>query len=71
MNERSGKPCKDCTAHSGVDTALNYLGKNTEKQWTEIDNMKKRSLIILTAVIVTLVGVLANLALLLASHGAP
>jgi len=69
MNEPSANPCKDCKAHSGITKAIKYLEKNTDSQWTEINNMKKRSLVIMTAVIITLLGVLTNLAILLASRG--
>jgi len=48
------------------EEAIKTLKKSDSDQWKEINAMKNRSTIMLTAVIITLIGVITNLILALA-----
>jgi len=50
-----------CKQHMGLVKDIEHLQGSDKSQWTEINAMKTRSLVILTGVIVTLLGVVANL----------
>ena len=55
-----------CKQHMGLVKDIEHLKHSDDSQWTEINAMKTRSLVILTGVVVTLLGVIANLVILLA-----
>jgi len=57
---------KLCSEHSGIKTKINQLCKSDDSQWKEINSMKNRMIVILTGIILTLTGVVVNLAILLA-----
>lgn len=54
-----------CKAHSGILSDIEHLEESDTAQWKEINAMKSRSIIILTSVVVTLIGVITNLVVLL------
>jgi len=55
-----------CKEHSGIKEAVKTLKKNDADQWSAINSMKSKTTIMLTAVIITLIGVVANLIVALA-----
>ena len=64
MDQRPTTSCL-CKEHSGIVERLNNVEGTNESQWKEINSMKNRSMITLTAVVMTLLGVCINLIVLL------
>ena len=56
---------KVCDAHSGIIAKINQICKSDDSQWKEINGMKKILLTSLGMVVLTLIGVIVNLALAL------
>ena len=54
-----------CLKHSGVCSDMVHLKQSDESQWKEINSMKTRNTVMLTATILTLLGVIGNIVVLL------
>ena len=55
-----------CKAHSGFKARIVALEKTDDEQWKEVNQMKNRSMVMLTSVVLTLLASLLSLAILLA-----
>jgi len=58
-----------CPQHSGVRTELDHLTDSDRRQWCAIDGIRRTLTSTLTAVIITLLVGIVNLAIILARGG--
>lgn len=58
-----------CKLHSGICADMENLKESDRNQWNAINAMRTRSTATLTAVLVTMVGMLVNLLILLVKSG--
>ena len=60
-----------CKVHSGIDNRVEQLEIRANKHDTKLDSIEKRTIAILTTVVVVLIGTVINLFLSLLPKGGP
>ena len=55
--------CKDCREHTGIIKDIGHLQKESDAQQEEIDGMKRWLIATLTTSIISLLGIIATLAI--------
>lgn len=56
-----GSEANCCKHHSGIDNRLGQLEIRADKHDTKLDSIEKRTVSILTGVVILLIGVLINI----------
>jgi len=56
---------KQCSKHTGIESDIGHLKDSDKSQWKEINTLKNRFLVLITGIALTLLGVIADLALAL------